>query len=476
MSLAGLRPRLTLLVATVVIVSVGIAFVAVYRGTSGELRHRSENDLRADITRLAASVVAKPETPDSVVARARSFMARQPFRATEHVIFVKVPGRPAISNQPELLGLAPREDGETADRVEAEARAATAFLDSPPGSAIRELPDAGNVRLLVRDVTRNGRLVARLGVGEPTAATDRSRDVVLDAFLLAGGLAIVVALGGGLFVASRVASPLRRMAAVATQVDAGDMGPRMAVSEGHAREVKVLGDAFDHMLNRLQSAFDRQAGFVADASHELRTPLTVISGQIEVLGLEQQPDPAEIHRVARLVREEVQRMARLVDDMLLLAQAGETTFLHPGTIDVPEFLDELAAGMSAGLGRTIEIGARPAVKVQADRDRVTQALRNLLRNAVAHTQGRVVLAAEVADGRLRFTVDDDGPGIPEDQRRRIFDRFHRIAADRRPAEGGAGLGLPIAQAIAEAHGGRAWAGTSALGGARLVIELPLQPG
>jgi signal transduction histidine kinase len=475
MRLAGLRPRLTLLVATVVIVSVGIAFVAVYRGTSGELRHRSENDLRADISRLAASVVADPGTPDAVVARARAFMARQPFRATEHVIFVKVPGRPVVTNQPELLGLASHDEGESADRRRDERRGATAFLATPPGSSIRELPDAGKVRLLVRDVTRDGHLVARLGVGEPTAAVDRSRDVVLDAFLLAGGLAIVVALGGGLFVASRVAAPLRRMAAVATQVDAGDMDPRMAVSKGHAREVKVLGDAFDHMLIRLQSAFDRQVGFVADASHELRTPLTVISGQIEVLGLEQQPDPAEIQRVTRLVREEVERMARLVDDMLLLAQAGETTFLHPSTIDVPEFLDELAAGMAAGLGRTIEIGTRPPVTVRADRDRITQAVRNLLRNAVAHTQGRVVLAAEAAAGRLRFTVDDDGPGIPEAQRRRVFDRFHRIAADRSPAEGGAGLGLPIAQAIAEAHDGRAWAESSALGGARMVIELPLDP-
>ncbi|MCW2991516.1 MAG: hypothetical protein JWM73_2110 [Solirubrobacterales bacterium] len=476
MSLGGLRPRLTLLVATVVIVSVGIAFVAVYRGSSGDLQRRSEQDLRADLARLEGVLVAQPSTPDGIVAKARAFLARQPFQATEHVVFVKVPHRAVVTNQPELLGLSTDEGAESRGTSREEARAATAFLASPPGSAIRELPDAGPVRLVVRDVTRDGSVVARIGVGEPTATVDRSRDVVLNAFLLAGGLAVLVALAGGFLVASRMAAPLRRMAAVATQVDAGEMDPRMAVGERHAREVKVLGDAFDHMLARLQAAFDRQAGFVADASHELRTPLTVISGQLEVLSLERDPDAEEVQRVARLVGDEVQRMARLVDDMLLLAQAGETTFLRPTAIDVPAFVSDLASGMAAGLGRTIEIGAVAPVTLRGDRDRLTQALRNLLRNAVAHAGGRVVLAAEAVDGRLRFTVDDDGPGIPLQQRTQVFDRFHRIDPARSREHGGAGLGLPIAQAIAEAHGGRAWAAPSALGGARLIVEVPLARG
>ncbi|MEA2473465.1 MAG: two-component system, OmpR family, sensor kinase [Thermoleophilaceae bacterium] len=474
MRFAGLRPRVTLLVAAVVIASVGVAFVAVYRGTSRELEHRSDRDLGVDLRSLEAAVTAKGSTAPAVASQARAFLARPPFRATEHVTFVKVPGRPAISDQPELLGLGPPEADEAAGRVRDEARDAAAFLSAPPGTHIRELPDAGHVRLRVHDVVRHGRTVARLGVGEPTATADRSRDVVLEAFLVAGALAIVVALVGGFVVASRVAAPLRRMAGVAAQVDAGEMGPRMAVTDKHAGEVKILGDAFDHMLARLQGAFTRQADFVADASHELRTPLTVISGQIEVLGLDREPDPAEVHRVSVLVREEVQRMARLVDEMLLLAQAGETAFLHPGRVDVPEFLDELAAGMTAGLGRTIEVGARPQVVVWADHDRMTQALRNLLRNGVSHARSRVVLAATASGDWVRFTVDDDGPGIPEAQREHVFDRFHRLEAGHGRSGGGAGLGLPIVRAIAEAHGGRAWAAVSSLGGAQLVVEIPLE--
>ena len=139
----------------------------------------------------------------------------------------------------------------------------------------------------------------------------------------------LAALTGGFAVASRVAAPLRRMARVAARVDAGDLGPRMEIAARHD-EVRVLAEAFDHMLDRLEDAFDRQTAFVADASHELRTPLTVIRGQLEVLALADQPDAAEVRRVEKLVALEVQRMSRLVEDMLLLAQAGEDGFLRPG--------------------------------------------------------------------------------------------------------------------------------------------------
>lgn len=385
MRLSGLRPRLTMLVAAVVVVGVGIAFVAVYRGTVGALERQSRRDLTADLARLESAVIVKPTAGASVAARAREFLARQPFQPTEHVTFAKLAGGQVISDQPELLGLRRSERDEPADRVRTEALAAKGFLSAPPGFSVRALPDAGKVRVLVVDVRRDGRLIARLGVGEPTAAADRARDVVLDAFLMAGGLAIAVALAGGFFVASRVARPLRRMARVAAAVDGGEMGSRMAVASGHAHEVKVLGD-------------------------------------------------------------------------------------------VPTFLDELVSGFGAGLGGTIEIGTRAPVTVRADPDRLTQALRNLLRNALAQTDGRVVLGAEASAGRVRFTVDDDGPGIPEDQRELVFDRFHRLDLGRGDAVGGAGLGLAIVRVIAEGHGGRAWAAKSALGGARVVVELPLAQG
>ncbi|MGI8622198.1 MAG: sensor histidine kinase, partial [Solirubrobacteraceae bacterium] len=209
---------------------------------------------------------------------------------------------------------------------------------------------------------------------------------------------------------------------------------------------------------------------------ELRTPLTSLRGYAELYRQGALPDEPGVANAMRRIESEGARMARLVDDMLLLAQAGEATLLQQSTVDVPELLDEVVSGVVGKAGRAIEIGARPSVKVRADADRLVQALRNLLRNALAHADAKVVLAAEVSGAWLRFTVDDDGPGIPESERHRVFDRFHRLDPGRARADGGAGLGLAIVRAIAEAHGGRAWAGASALGGAQLVVELPLLDG
>jgi signal transduction histidine kinase len=238
----------------------------------------------------------------------------------------------------------------------------------------------------------------------------------------------------------------------------------------------VLAEAFDHMLDRLERAFDRQTAFVADASHELRTPLTVVRGQLEVLALAERPEPEEVRRVQKLVGVEIDRMSRLVEDMLLLAQAGEEGFLRPSVIELRPFVRDLVAGLADVAPRHLEIGAIPDALVEGDEDRLAQALRNLLRNAIAHTGegGHVELGAETNDHRLRFVVDDDGPGIPPDQRVAIFDRFHRLDGGRSRDAGGAGLGLAIVQAIATAHGGRVWAAAAPAGGARFVLEIPVR--
>jgi two-component system, OmpR family, sensor kinase len=475
MGLRGLRPRITLLIVAVVVVGVGIAFAAVYAGTANDLSNRSRQDLRADMEALDQVVTTGSTEPAAIAARARAFLANQPFRPTNHVLFVVPTGGRPVTNEPELLGLDGTDEHESSAEQAQENRAARAFIAAPPGYSFHQLPDGGRIQLLVQKARAHGREVARMGVGEPTSPTDRAKRAVRDEFLVAGALAVLVALAGGFAVASRVAAPLRRMARVAARVDAGDLGPRMEVGARHD-EVRVLAEAFDHMLDRLQDAFDRQTAFVADASHELRTPLTVIRGQLEVLALEEHPDPAEVRRVEALVGQEVERMGRLVEDMLLLAQAGEDGFLRPFPVALPPFLTDLVRGMADVAPRRLRLGDVPDVVVEADADRLAQALRNLLRNAIAHTadDGVVELAVETRNGRLRFVVDDDGPGIPVAQRAAVFDRFHRLDGSRSRDAGGAGLGLAIVQAIATAHGGRVWADAAPLGGARMVLEIPLR--
>jgi len=267
------------------------------------------------------------------------------------------------------------------------------------------------------------------------------------------------------------------MASVAARVDAGDLAPRMEVEPGHADEVTVLGEAFNHMLDRLADAFASQREFVADASHELRTPLTVIRGQLEVLAAQERPSAEEILRVERLVGEEIGRVSRLVDDLLVLAQAERIDFLRPEPIDLPRYVSELWDGISLTAERRFELEGVPAGRLTADPDRLAQALRNLARNAVEHTtpsDGLVRLDVQALGGqRVRFAVKDDGPGIPEHDRERIFERFARMDGGRSRATGGAGLGLAIVRAIAEAHGGRVWASEPPDGhGAWLELELP----
>ena len=266
------------------------------------------------------------------------------------------------------------------------------------------------------------------------------------------------------------------MASVATRVGAGDLDSRMELSGDPGDEVRVLGEEFNHMLDRLSEAFATQRKFVADASHELRTPLTVIRGQIEVLAAEPHPSAEEVRRVERLVQAEVGRLGRLVDDLLVLTQADRTDFLRPEPIELPTFVDELWDGLSLTAERRFEVGPVPAGTLLADPDRLAQALRNLGRNAIEHTdEGSGLVRLEVdqpGPNRIRFVVLDDGPGIPPAEFGRIFERFHRVDAARNRNSGGAGLGLAIVRAIVEAHGGQVHASAGPNGrGARLELMM-----
>jgi signal transduction histidine kinase len=251
----------------------------------------------------------------------------------------------------------------------------------------------------------------------------------------------------------------------------------MPPSAGSGSEVRVLADAFNRMLDRLEEAFEGQREFIADASHELRTPLTVMRGQLEVLAGQENPSGEEVRRAEHVVQEEITRVSRLVDDLLLLAQAEQSDFLRPEWVELRPFVTELWDGVSLTGDRRFELGPVPAGRLRADPDRLAQALRNLAGNAVAHTgSGTGLVRLEVERlplGRVRFSVLDDGPGIPASERERVFERFHRTDPARARRDGGAGLGLAIVRAIAEAHGGRVSAREPrGAHGALIELELP----
>jgi signal transduction histidine kinase len=289
-------------------------------------------------------------------------------------------------------------------------------------------------------------------------------------FLLVGGASLVAALLAGYLLAARTASPLRQFAQTASEIDAGDLTPRLQSELGDAAELRILAEAFNNMLDRLDRAFARQRQLVSDASHELRSPLTAIRGQLEVLARQEQPSAQEVRRVETTALREMSRVERLVEDMLSLARLDEGVGPALREVSAAGFLRELA---EAREGEDEQLGPLAEGTIELDPDLVAQVVRNLLDNADRYAgEGQVVLSTRAAGSSLVISVDDAGPGIPAEDRERVFDRFHRRDSARDRASGGSGLGLGIARAIVSAHGGRIWVDDSPLGGARVSFSLP----
>jgi signal transduction histidine kinase len=441
------------------LVAAALVFAVVYLQTGSSLQQQIDLDLRSDVSQMLGTLKAGPD--NSVVAvrgRAVGYIRAQPYSAISTLLFVLIPGQVPASNHPELFGDLVPERGEPGS-VQARENTQAADLARPrAGFSVAHVPDVGRMRVLERPVQIGGvRVVA--GAAQPLKSVEAAQHSVARAFALAGALALALALIASWVAGARVTAPLRRLAGVAARVDSGELEPRMEDPAGGGQEMRVLADSFNHMLDRLEVAFRAQREFMADASHELRTPLTVIRGQLEVLAAAEHPDPEEVKRVERVVQAEVTRMSRLVDDLLLLTAAERSDFLRPESIDLVPFVTELWDGLSLTAQRRFELGPVPTGTLRADPDQVAQAIRNLGRNAIDHTnEDNGLVRLEVRDlggGRLSFAVLDDGPGIALSEHERVFERLYRTDPSRSRVAGGAGLGLSIVRAIVEAHGGEA---------------------
>jgi two-component system OmpR family sensor kinase len=474
---ASLRWRLTFWVAGVMLVSAAVIFVVVYKDTKTRLLAQIDHDVSGDTGQLADLVASLRNRSPRQVARAVDlYLAAQPYSTSSTLLFVVVKGQATASNHPELFGIPHLDNGETEVQQQQENELGRRLLQPRPGFSTQPVPDAGKMRIHERLVPFVGAGVL-VGAGEPLSTVDRAQRGLVQAFVLAGALTLGLALIASYLAGARVSSPLGRMAAVAARVDAGDLEPRMPSPIASGSEVQVLAEAFNHMLDRLEDAFRGQREFVADASHELRTPLTVMRGQLEVLAAQAEPSPDEVKRAERVVQAEITRVSRLVDDLLLLAQAEQRDFLSVEPIDLHPFLTELWDGLSLTADRRFELGSVPAATLRADPDRLAQALRNLAGNAIAHTTtGSGLVRLEVAPltlGRVRFSVIDNGPGISPQERQHVFERFHRVDRARSRRDGGAGLGLAIVRAIADAHGGTVRVAEPPDGrGALIELDLP----
>ena len=314
-----------------------------------------------------------------------------------------------------------------------------------------------------------------------TAQTLR-RLLITEVVVSAGVLVLVAMLS--LWVVRVSLRPLDEMAGTADAIAEGDLTRRVPTggpAPGPGSEVARLGAALNTMLARIEEAFaerqaseDRLRRFVADASHELRTPLTSIRGYAELFRRGASANPDDLERAMRRIEDEAARMGVLVEDLLLLARLDQRRPLEREPVDLAVIAtDAVADAAAADPERTyaVEPGAAP---VEGDDARLRQVAANLLANARAHTPaGTSVRVRTAVDGdRAVLEVADDGPGIAPELAGRVFERFYRADPSRaRDGTSGAGLGLSIVAAIAEAHGGSARV-VAGSGGATFRVELP----
>ena len=297
-------------------------------------------------------------------------------------------------------------------------------------------------------------------------------DALLAQLLVVLPLALTLASVGGYILAGAALRPVEALRSAAAGISSEDAARRLPLPPAND-EIRRLGKTLNEMLARLEAGLARERRFVADASHELRTPLASLRTELE-LALRRPREPQELVDALRSAAVEVERVVRLAEDLLVLARSDEGRLpLDTSNHLVREVLDAVAGRFdtrAAAAGRTIEVAVPDEWAFSGDRLRIEQALGNLVDNALCHGAGTIRLAALAAGDELELRVSDEGAGFPPDFLAHAFERFSR--ADVARAEGGAGLGLAIVEAVARVHGGSATAENLPGGGAAITLRVP----
>ena len=305
--------------------------------------------------------------------------------------------------------------------------------------------------------------------------TGTRRDITVE--LLIGGIIFVAAAGlGGYGLARAALSPVERMRREVAAVSAADPAPRIRVPRTRD-EIAALAATMNELLARLQGALARQRALVADASHELRTPFAVLRGELELAG---RPGRSreDLAAAVQQAAEEAARLARITDQLLFLARSDEDRVLaRPSPASLAGLLTasaQHAAGRARAAGVSCEVDVPPELTAEVNADRLREAVDNLIDNALRFAPpGTAIEIAAAREGPdVLIEVRDRGPGFPSSFLPHAFERFARPDSGRARSEGGAGLGLAIVSAIAQAHGGQASAANRPDGGAVVTLRLP----
>lgn len=288
---------------------------------------------------------------------------------------------------------------------------------------------------------------------------------------LTTGLPVLVLLVAALIwiLGGRALRPVEAISAEAADISGHDLHRRVPEPTTQD-EVAHLAKTMNQMLDRLEASANAQRRFVSDASHELRSPLSAIQATLDVAM--RHPDAAAWPSVVADALDETRRLHRLVEDLLVLAHAGEVgTPKHQEEVDLDEIIVREVRSARAESPVAIDLHKVSGGRVMGDRDQLTRVVHNLVDNAQRHAVGRIWVELGTSDDSVILAVEDDGPGVPADERERIFERFARLDEARSQDSGGTGLGLAIVREIVNVHGGCVTVVDGAAGGARFEVRL-----
>lgn len=434
--------------------------------TYGLQRDRTDQRIDDTLTRAFELVRTLEETPPPDATDTRSLLehaVRQNVPAPSEGIIAFVDGRAAwyaasevpvrLEDDPELVAVLSTAHRDASARLRTVSTELAEYRVATVPVRVAGDPATGlYAAAVVRDIE-----LASL------AATWRTFAAVSITALALVGLA-------GWLVTGRLLRPLRALTDTARRVGDRDLTARIPVAGDD--DVADLARAFNGMLDRLEAAFVGQRRLLDDVGHELRTPLTIVGGHLEVLD---PADQADVTATRELALDEVDRMRRLVDDLLTLAGADRPDFVRPEPTDVGVLTDETLDKARALGDRRWRVDARADAVATLDAQRVTQAWLQLASNAVKFSEPgtTVALGSAMRDGQLRLWVRDEGRGIAPEDAERILSRFGRAPSVVAAGIEGSGLGLAIAAAIAAAHGGTVDVVSRPEAGATVALELPV---
>jgi two-component system, OmpR family, sensor kinase len=462
-----LRARLTLGIVLVTAVGLVVADVIVYGQIESYLSGQVDSELQTTLGNVVAELNAGPFG---------QFHVGNATPAGTYGAFVSSSGPLEQTASSQLIAAAP---------------ALPAWVKASPTSTVTRYfttsatGDSGfHYRVLVRSGLFNHTISGYIVVAIPIQSLDATLSRLTTIDLLVSALVLVVLAGLGYVVVRLGMRPLEEIEATAGAIAAGDLSRRVD-REDDRTEVGRLGASLNEMLQQIDRAFseqraseDRLRQFLADASHELRTPLTSIRGYSELFRRGAATRPDDLASSMRRIEDEATRMGVLVDDLLLLARLDQGRPLEQRPVDLAAIAAEAAEqAQIVAPERPMTVVAPAPVVVIGDEQRLRQLVANLVRNAIEHTPDATPIAVSVgASGdRARLVVHDEGPGVDQEHRERIFERFYRADPSRARESGGAGLGLSIVASIAAAHDGRAYLEADERRGATFVVEIPLAP-